>query len=91
MAFSQVSVGGVHTCGVTTDNRVYCWGANYAGQLGDGTAVDHYTPVAVSGGLRFRQVNAANNHTCGVTTDYRAYCWAGMGLGSLAMAPPPSA
>jgi alpha-tubulin suppressor-like RCC1 family protein len=37
LAFSQVSGGDRHTCGVTTDNRAYCWGVNDYGQLGDGT------------------------------------------------------
>jgi alpha-tubulin suppressor-like RCC1 family protein len=75
LAFYQVSGGGVHTCGVTTDNRAYCWGRNLVGQLGDGTTTDRLTPVAVAGMLRFRQVSAGDGYTCGVTTDDRAYCW----------------
>lgn len=71
----QVSAGEFHTCGVTTDNLAYCWGAN-GGTLGDGTTVDRLRPAAVLGGLRFRHVSAGDGqHTCGVTTDYRAYCW----------------
>ena len=75
LAFYQVSAGGNHTCGVTTDNRAYCWGAAFNGQLGNGTTTWRLRPVAVAGTLRFRQVSAAANHTCAVTTDYRAYCW----------------
>jgi alpha-tubulin suppressor-like RCC1 family protein len=75
LSFRQVSAGGLHTCGVTPDNRAYCWGSNGFGNLGDGTTTDRLTPVAVVGGLRFRQVSAGNFHTCGVTTDNRAYCW----------------
>jgi Regulator of chromosome condensation (RCC1) repeat len=26
LAFWQVTGGGLHSCGVTTDNRAYCWG-----------------------------------------------------------------
>jgi hypothetical protein len=29
---------GSHACGVTTDDRAYCWGSNEAGELGDGVA-----------------------------------------------------
>ena len=47
LAFWQVSGGGGHTCGVTTDYRAYCWGNNWAGELGDATTDDHLTPVAV--------------------------------------------
>ena len=96
LAFSQVSAGGghlwlTHTCGVTTDNRVYCWGSNDHGQLGVGTSTGPEScadpnpyipacstrPITVLGGLRFRQVSAGWTHTCGVTIDYRAYCWGG--------------
>jgi len=75
LAFRQVSAGGGHTCAVTTDDRAYCWGNNWAGELGDATTYNRLTPVAVLGGLRFRSVSAGQNHTCGVTTDDRAYCW----------------
>jgi alpha-tubulin suppressor-like RCC1 family protein len=83
LAFYQVSGGSVHTCGVTTDNRVYCWGANDYGQLGDGTTAQRLTPVAVAGTLRFREVSAGGWYTCGVTTNNRAYCWGFGGGGAL--------
>jgi alpha-tubulin suppressor-like RCC1 family protein len=77
LRFRQLSPdGSAHTCGVTTDDRAYCWGRNAAvGALGDGTTTDRLTPVAVAGGLSFRQVSAGGFHTCGVTTTNLAYCW----------------
>ena len=75
LAFYQVSGGGLHTCGITTANRMYCWGTNNHGQLGDGSKTTRLKPFPVAGTLRFRQVSAGDLHTCGVTTDYRAYCW----------------
>jgi alpha-tubulin suppressor-like RCC1 family protein len=75
LTFSQLSAGGGHTCGVASDHRAYCWGFNFAGQLGDGTTTQRLTPVAVAGTLDFRQVSAGLNYTCGVTTTNRAYCW----------------
>jgi alpha-tubulin suppressor-like RCC1 family protein len=84
LAFYQVSGGSEHTCGVTTDNRAYCWGLNNYGQLGDGTNTRRLKPVPVAGAFRFRQVSAGDSYTCGVTTDYRAYCWgANEGRGTL--------
>jgi alpha-tubulin suppressor-like RCC1 family protein len=92
LVFSQVSGGGAHTCGLTTDSLAYCWGYNASGQLGDGTdtgpegcsgAIGPFgcstRPVLVSGGHRFRQVSAGAYHSCGVTGDYRAYCWGSNG------------
>jgi alpha-tubulin suppressor-like RCC1 family protein len=76
--FRQLSAGGDHTCGITTDFRAYCWGEN-SGALGDITT----SPVAVAGGLHFRQVSAGDIHTCAVTTEDRAYCWGYAGSGAL--------
>ena len=75
LALRQVSAGTGHTCGVTTDNRAYCWGGNGYGQLGIGSTLDTSGPVAVARGLLFTQVSAASHHTCGVTTDSAIYCW----------------
>jgi alpha-tubulin suppressor-like RCC1 family protein len=83
LSFSQVSAGAYHTCGVTTDDRAYCWGSNSLGQLGNGEYGSRSTPVAVAGGLRFVQVSAGYEHTCGVTTDDRAYCWGYNDFGQL--------
>jgi alpha-tubulin suppressor-like RCC1 family protein len=83
-AFHQVSAGRYHTCGVTTENRAYCWGRNLEGQLGNGTVtLRSATPVAVAGTLRFRQISASSSTTCAVTTDYRAYCWGSNSVGQL--------
>jgi alpha-tubulin suppressor-like RCC1 family protein len=75
LAFAGISSGWMHSCGLTTDHRAYCWGRNGNGQLGDGTTTDHPIPVAVGGGLRFRQLSAGFLSTCGITTDFKAYCW----------------
>ena len=75
LVFRMVSAGDSHTCGVTTDNRAWCWGSNFDGQLGDGTETDHIRPVLVAGGLHFRTVSVGSTDTCGVTTDDLAYCW----------------
>jgi alpha-tubulin suppressor-like RCC1 family protein len=71
----MVTVGGTHTCAVSTDNRAYCWGHNFSGELGDGTTTTRLSPVAVAGSIRFVQISAGYRHTCGVTTADRVYCW----------------
>jgi alpha-tubulin suppressor-like RCC1 family protein len=83
LAFYQVSAGSSHTCGVTSDNRAFCWGSGNVGQLGNGTTTRRLRPVAVAGTLRFRQVSAGTDHTCGVTPAYRAYCWGSNRAGAL--------
>jgi alpha-tubulin suppressor-like RCC1 family protein len=82
--FLQVSAGGLHSCGVATDNRAYCWGGNYSGQLGNGSNADHsLRPVAVAGARQFSRVAAGYDHTCGVTTANRAFCWGWNGYGQI--------
>jgi len=48
-----IGVGFLSSCAVTLAGGVRCWGANSAGQLGDGTDVDRRRPATVVGfGLR---------------------------------------
>jgi hypothetical protein len=77
LSFRQLSVGTLHSCGVTTDNVAYCWGNNHEGELGNGTTSGSGTPVKVAGGLRFDHGSAGFDQTCGVTTKERAYVVAG--------------
>jgi alpha-tubulin suppressor-like RCC1 family protein len=76
LRLSQISAGGRHVCGVTTDSRAFCWGYNNVGQLGDSTSVDKRTrPRAVSGGRLYRSISAGASHTCAVTTSGQGFCW----------------
>lgn len=83
LSFRQVSGGSSHNCALTAEGRVYCWGVNNLGQLGDGTTDNHSIPAPVAGGLRFRQVDAGGGHACGIGTNDRAYCWGWNDVGQL--------
>ena len=69
-----MNAGDNHVCGVTTDDRAWCWGYSGDGQLGNGSASQvQSTPSLVAGGRRWRQVRAGSSHTCAVTlADVRA-------------------
>lgn len=47
LRWKDVSAGTRHSCGVTTDARLRCWGLNASGQLGSGTTTSSMTPVPV--------------------------------------------
>lgn len=65
-----------HTCGLTTDGKIYCWGKNNFGQLGRGSAnvTANPTPMVISGTNIFhRLVDLIGGHTCGLKPVSRAY------------------
>jgi len=76
--FRSVSAGNLHTCGVTTDDVVFCWGLNDYGQLGDGTTSNRRRPVRVAPGVllaHIREVQASWENTCAVSVGDIAFCW----------------
>src|SRR5215217_1245671 len=75
LSFRQVTTGANHSCGLTFGNRVFCWGSNDDGELGDGTRTDRSRPVLVATSVRFIQLSAGRAHTCGVSSDNHVYCW----------------
>lgn len=77
----SVSAGERHTCARDTVDRVWCWGANADGQLGDGSTDPSNNPVMTENDLMgtTSEVHAGRDHTCAVGTDDRAYCWGAPG------------
>lgn len=82
-AWKAISAGNTFTCGITTDDRTYCWGAvrhfgdpNPAlGLLGNGTFEGSKEPVPVSSGLFFQSITTGTRHACALTLEGDAWCW----------------
>lgn len=91
LAFTALSAGAAHTCGITAGGDAYCWGANGNGQLGAagaGACVAAWlpdgspcatSPVRVETDVTFRAISAGRNHTCAIASGGDAWCW---GLGA---------
>ncbi len=97
-----IFVGDNHTCAITSIsgvNRLFCWGLNNKGQVGDGTTVDRNRPTAVQGVFATGGVlttassssranpwaAAGAEHTCAasVSTGNKIHCWGANGSGQL--------
>jgi len=66
---TDVTVGDLHSCALTSEGQVKCWGSNDHGQLGDGTTVNRSTPVnVVDLAVRVLSVSAGYDHTVAVTS-----------------------
>ena len=77
----QVALGEYHTCAVTTSNKLYCWGKNDSGQLGNDSTADSTIPVEILNNVNY--VRLGLNHTCALTTSGALYCWGNNEYGQL--------
>jgi alpha-tubulin suppressor-like RCC1 family protein len=76
-SFIAISAGREHSVALTGTGTAYAWGANWDGQLGDGTTTESSTPVAVSmpAGESFAAISAGWEHTVALTANGAAYAW----------------
>jgi alpha-tubulin suppressor-like RCC1 family protein len=80
----QVSAGGEHTCAVKTDGRLYCWGSNSHGELGNNSTQDSSVPIQeYTAAADWAQVSTGNDHTCALKNDGRIFCWGSGDRGDL--------
>ena len=88
-----LSGGTLHTCALKASGTVVCWGANEAGQLGDGTLIDRLTPTPVPL-TNVVAISAGKQHTCALRISGTVFCWGANNLGQLgngnfaAVSPP---
>ncbi|MEV5984906.1 Ig-like domain repeat protein [Streptomyces sp. NPDC052051] len=74
---TAVAGGEVHSMALTSDGRVFAWGAGFWGQLGNGTNADTSTPVEVHlpAGTRATAIATGYNHSLALTSDGRVLAW----------------
>ncbi len=71
---AQLATGVSTACAVLTDGRLYCWGANQYGQLGQGDTSARSGAVRVGGDSDWATVSVGAYHVCGIRSG-QLYCW----------------
>ncbi|MFJ7901533.1 RCC1 domain-containing protein [Streptomyces sp. NPDC096198] len=88
---AQVAAGCHHALARTVSGKVYAWGDNLYGQLGNGTETGSGTPVRVRQLAGVRQVVAGADHNFAVLNDNSVYGWGAGGSGQfLENGPTPA-
>jgi alpha-tubulin suppressor-like RCC1 family protein len=85
-SFDRLAEGSAHTCGATSgrQSRVFCWGKNESGQIGDGTTTNRLIPTAINVMSSTIQYTALGpRHTCALTLAGAVHCWGGNESGQL--------
>lgn len=76
----DVTTGVRHSSVLGSDDKVYGWGQNNLGQLGDGTTTNRSVPVALTQGaipaeVTIEHLSAGSNHSLVLGSDGKAYSW----------------
>ncbi len=64
LSFLDIGVGYEHSCGLTTDGAVYCWGEDWGS-----------VPTPVPTPLRFESLSVSRFSICALDAGGAAYCW----------------
>ena len=92
--FINISLGTSHSSALTSFGRVFTWGGNTSGQLGDGTAYNSNTPVDITSkfslndGEIVSSISHNNNSSSAVTSDGRVFMWGSTYYGHIAYDSP---
>jgi alpha-tubulin suppressor-like RCC1 family protein len=88
----HIDIGNAATLALTEDDKLYAWGNNYSGQLGNGTTTGSNVPIEVNvagvlSGLLVKKIASGNSVSCVIAGNVidnandQAYCW-GMASGT---------
>ncbi len=84
----SIKTGSNHTCAIASDNQAYCWGNNWAGQLGNNSTTESYVPVAVNttgvlSGKTVVNIDVGDSFSCAIDSSSQSYCWGSNSNGQL--------
>ena len=87
--FESISAGGNHSSAITSEGRIFMWGYNNLGQLGDGTDTQRNTPTEITSNFdlniteTIESMSLGSSHSSAVTSENRVFIWGYNGDGQL--------
>ncbi|MCI0745116.1 MAG: beta-propeller domain-containing protein, partial [Verrucomicrobia subdivision 3 bacterium] len=82
-ALATLVAADYHSLALARDGTVRSWGANWNGQIGDGTTSNRYSPVPVSGLTNVAALAAGSRHNLAVLSDGSVWTWGRNDYGQL--------
>ena len=74
--YKEVATGYYHSMALTEDGRLFAWGRNNYGQVGDGSTTTRRSPVFINyGGLKYKAMAAGEVTSMAVSEEGRLYFW----------------
>lgn len=74
-ALGDIAAGFSHTVALGGDGRLYAWGSNATGQLGDGTNVNRLSPTQIGIDSDWASVAAGEYHTVALKMGSTLWAW----------------
>jgi len=74
----SIALGERHSCGIRSDNSLWCWGSNKETQLGievNDDVFDYYAPTQVDTINDWNTISLGSEHSCGIKLDKTGWCW----------------
>jgi alpha-tubulin suppressor-like RCC1 family protein len=78
-----IAGGTVFTCAINKGGAATCWGANYSGQLGNGSKTDSNVPVPVFNLTDAVAITGGDSHACALRKSGTVVCWGNNSTGQL--------
>jgi alpha-tubulin suppressor-like RCC1 family protein len=84
---AAIAVGGSHILVLGTDKRIYAWGSNTFGQIGDGSTTNYNNAIAISTSVMGSAVPiaiaAGLAHSVALGSDGNVYSWGSNSVGQI--------
>jgi alpha-tubulin suppressor-like RCC1 family protein len=75
----------LHLGAIDSSGRLWMWGTNDYGQIGNGTIDNQYSAVQVGTGTDWKQVSFGRYHTAAIKTNGTLWTWGNNGVGQLGL------